>query len=137
MADAGAIAVVRLAARPMPLPVWAAGNRIVSVLMPQQDQRVMLAPYVASTETLHLFPCRGIIRGTVQDGDDPVTNKLVVLIHRSSMRVVASTRSQEDGSFEFRDIYDDAQYLALAVDATRQAPTRNAVVADYLTPVLT
>lgn len=135
MADAGAIAINRPIATAMPLPVWAAGSREVLLVNRPTAGRMRLAVYAADTASLGLYPRNGRIAGTVQAAGQSLAGKWVILIYRDSFRVVATTRTNEAGGFEFDELWEGGKYLAVTLESLEPQPTQNAVVADYLTPV--
>jgi 3-dehydroquinate synthase class II len=119
----------------MPLSVWAAGDRTVTVLNRTMTQGMRLATYVSDAATAHLIDRNGSIAGTVLVNGEPQSGRWVVLVYRETFKIVAATRSAEDGSFAFTELYEGGKYLALAMDSLNDAPTYNALVSDYLTPV--
>lgn len=137
MADAGAIGINRPIATAMPLPVWAAGSREVSLVNRPTAGRMRMAVYAADTSTLHPYPRNGRIAGTVQAAGQSLAGKWVILIYRDSFRVVAATRTNAAGGFEFDELWEGGKYLAVTLQSLEPQPTQNAVVADYLTPVTT
>jgi hypothetical protein len=99
--------------------------------------RQRLAVYAADTTTLHLYPRNGRIAGTVQSAGQSLAGKFVMLIYRDSFRVVTTTRTNDAGNFEFEELWEGGKYLAVTMESLEPQPTQNAVVADYLTPVIT
>ena len=83
----------------------------------------------------HLLSHPSRLAGTVLVNNEPQAGKLVLLIYRATLRIIDSTVSAADGSWEFTELYPDGQYLVLAFDTLQGTPTYNALVADYLTPV--
>ena len=159
MADAGAIGVYRAAAVRLPLPVWAAGERAVTVLtrpsgrpMPlsiwaagervltQYQHRTALrsrrAWYVGGTLPSYALPCDGRLAGTVRINNVPQAGKRVLLLYRDSLLLIRSTVTADDGSWEFTELYAPGKYLALAFGEYPGSPLVNAMTADDLTPVL-
>lgn len=159
MADAGAIGVYRATAVRLPLPIWAAGEREVTVvsravmipmplsiwgagarlLTPYQRRtalRSRRAWYVGGSLPSYAFPCDGRLAGTVRINNVPQAGKRVILLYRDSLLLIRSTVTADDGSWEFTELYAPGKYLALAMADYPGAPAVNAMTADYLTPVL-
>lgn len=159
MADAGAIGVYRATAVRLPLPIWAAGERAVTVLyrpavvpaplpiwaagerLPTHHQRRTAlrsrrAWYVGGALPSYALPCDGRLAGTVRINNVPQAGKRVLLLYRDSLLLLRSTITADDGSWEFTELYAPGKYLALAFGEYPGSPAVNAMTADYLTPVL-
>ena len=157
MASVGAIGVYRPVSVRLPLPVWAAGNRNVSLLQKpliqiqslpiwaagqrlvtcqKRDDAIILrtAWYVGGGVSL-VIPRRGRIAGHVWVEGVPQADKMVLLFYRPSLRLIASIRTDADGVFEFRELYSTGRYLVLSLDDGVNAPSTNALVSDYVLPV--
>lgn len=117
------------------LSVWAAGERITSLIHRRVPWRLRVPHYVGGSVAAHLLPHQSRLAGTVLVNNEPQGGKLVLLIYRATLRIVDSTVSAPDGSWEFTELYPDGQYLVLAFDTLQAAPEYNALAADYLTPV--
>ena len=157
MASVGAIGVYRPASMRLPLRVWAAGNRNVSLLQKplvqiqslpiwaagqrlvtcqKRDNAITLrtAWYVGGGVSL-VIPRDGRIAGHVRVDGVPQADKMVLLFYRPSLRLIASTRTDADGVFEFRELVSIGRYLVLSLDDGVNAPSTNALVSDYVLPV--
>lgn len=157
MADAGEIGVYRAISIRQALSVWAAGEREVTSLyrsaslrqalsvwaageretttLKRIPWRVRIPYYVGGESSPHFLEHQSRLAGTVLINNEPQAGKMVLLIYRDTLRIIDSTVSADDGSWEFTELYPDGQYLVLAFDTLTGAPTYNALVADYLTPV--
>lgn len=117
------------------LDVWAAGERITSLLQRRVSWRVRVPYYVGGTVAAHLLSHQSRLAGTVLVNGEQQSGKLVLLIYRATLRIIDSTVSDENGAWEFSELYPDGQYLVLAFDTLQGTPGYNALIADYLTPV--
>jgi len=135
MADAGEIAVYRPTSIRQSLSVWAAGERTLTTLHRRIPWRLRVPYYVGGGVAAHLLAHQSRLAGTVLVNGEPQSGKLVLLIYRATLRIIDSTISDENGAWEFSELYPDGQYLVLAFDALQGAPSYNALIADYLTPV--
>lgn len=158
MADAGTIGTYRPATYRQPLAIWAAGERVVTPLTapvtwrqllsvwaagerisPRQYRRLpwraRMAFYVGGTLPSYVPLHDGRLAGTVQIDNVPQAGKRVVLIYRSTLSLIRSTVTDDNGAWEFTEIAADGQYLALAFSDFPGEPAMNAMAADYLTPV--
>jgi hypothetical protein len=157
MADLGAIGVYRPVSLRMALPVWAAGNRFVSLLQKpivhiqslpvwaagrrlitcqQKDASICLrtAWYVGGVSLV--TPRNGRIAGQVRVEGVLQADKMVLLFYRPTLKLIASTRTDAEGAFEFLELYPAGRYLVLSLDDLVNAPSTNALVSDYVLPVM-
>ena len=83
-------------------------------------------------------PCRGSISGRIMDNGKPVVGALVVLMNRAGysdfFSPVARTVSGAAGEYDFKNI---PEWLKYAVVAEFLNDSKNSVVEDYITPVVT
>lgn len=119
-----------------PLAIWAAGERISPRLYRRLPWRARMAFYVGGTLLSYSLPRDGRLAGTVRINNVPHAGKRVVLIYRSTLTLIRSTVTDDNGAWEFTELYAPGQYLALAFGDFPGEPAVNAMTADYLTPVL-
>ena len=158
MADSGAVVMFRPVTIRMPLPVWAAGERQVSQ---KQQPATLIQPLPvwaagirtvtgqASKATVPLrtawyvgggvslvTPRHGRIAGHVIVEGLPQPDRRVLLFYRATLTLVASTRTDDEGAFEFGEIYQNGRYWVVALDELVGTPAFNALVSDYVLPVI-
>lgn len=92
-----------------------------------------MAIIMSATGLVHrgIFAGDKRIAGTVTV-DAAGAARQVLLLIRDYSRVIAVTRSADDGSYSFEALNGNKTYLVLALDRSNQA---NAAVADRITPV--
>lgn len=79
-------------------------------------------------------PGVGAIFGITSE-DGVAAQKRVVLMDRSSLKIVAKTTADEDGAYAFTGLNPDTNdYLVFAVDDDG-APAKDALIRDYITPI--
>ena len=100
---------------------------------------------LATARAAHIYYGRGYFSGLAPDPTDPdgVDGRFrklnepargrIVLIERSSMRIVATTLSAPDGTWEIGGIAADRYYMVLGFDDTG---AQNAAVQDWVKPAL-
>jgi hypothetical protein len=79
-------------------------------------------------------PGVGAIFGITSE-DGVAAQKRVVLMDRSSLKIVAKTTADTDGAYSFTGLNPDTNdYLVFAVDDDG-APAKDALIRDYITPI--
>lgn len=139
MADAGAIGVMHSGPGIDQLAVWAAGTHVVLVDDFSIGRYADLYPTYAYSSAVeyHQLARNGRIAGTLQSAGVPMVDTWVFLTYRLTAQVIAGTRTDALGRFEFTGLYPDAKYLVSAYESRANPPGYNVVNADYITPVLT
>jgi hypothetical protein len=157
MASVGAIGVYRPVSVRLPLSVWAAGNRSVSLLQKpivhiqslpiwaagnrlitcqaRHDAMALRTAWYVGGGVSWVTPRNGRIAGQFRVEGVPQADKMVLLFYRPTLKLIASTRTDAGGTFEFCDLYPSGRYLVLGLDDLVNAPASNALVADYVLPV--
>lgn len=138
MADAGAIGVTHSSPEILQLPIWAAGVQAVLYDDFSIDRYADLYPAYAYTSAVeyHNLPRNGRIAGTLLSAGVPKVDTWVFLSYRLTAQVIAGTRTDANGNFEFTGLYPNAKYLVSAYESRTNPPGYNVVNADYITPVL-
>ena len=117
------------------LPVWAAGNRTVTSQASWASVPLRTAWYVGGGVLL-VTPRNGRIAGHVVVEGLPQPDRRVLLFYRATLQLVASTRTDDEGAFEFGELYPDGRYWVVTLDELAGAPAFNALVSDYVLPVI-
>lgn len=157
MAEVSVVGFYRLVTVRMPLPVWAAGSRQVThtdksacliqplptwaagyrrITNPINPVSLVLrtAWYVGGGISL-VTQRTGRIAGRVQVDGIPQADKPVLLFYRPTLKLVASTQTDVNGTFAFYELVPDGRYLVLGLDDLAQSPSFNALVSDDVVPV--
>ena len=116
------------------LPTWAAGDRMISHPIKPLSLALRTAWYVGGGVSL-VTPRHGRIAGRVQVDGIPQTDKPVLLFYRPTLKLVASTQTDQHGAFAFYELVSEGRYLVLGLDDLAQSPSFNALVSDDVVPV--
>lgn len=119
---------------------WAEKDRTAFPIVPTWSDEVTVERYPTYAYTggnYHEIARNGRIAGTLQSAGVPMVDTWVFLTYRLTAQVVAGTRTDALGRFEFTGLYPDAKYLVSAYESRANPPGYNVVNADYITPVLT
>ena len=117
------------------LSVWAAGNRTVTSQASRASVTLRTAWYVGGGVSL-VTPRHGRIAGHVIVEGLPQPDRMVLLFYRATLQLVASTRTDDEGVFEFGELYPDGRYWVITLDELAGTPAFNALISDYVLPVL-
>ena len=118
-----------------PLSVWAAGNRTVTSQASRASVPLRTAWYVGGGVSL-VTPRNGRIAGHVIVEGLPQPDRMVLLFYRATLQLVASTRTDDEGVFEFGELYPDGRYWVITLDELAGTPAFNALISDYVLPVM-
>jgi len=157
MASEGAVGIYRPVSLRLPLPIWAAGERQVIPMQKAASLTQSLPVWAAGTRLITypdhkcfvplrsawyvgggvslITPRTGRIAGRVQVDGIPQADQLVLLFYRPTLKLIASTKTDQDGAFAFRELVPEGRYLVLSLDDLAKPPAHNALVADYVLPV--
>ena len=117
-----------------PLPTWAAGDRMISHPIKPVSLALRTAWYVGGGISL-VTQRTGRIAGRVQVDGIPQADKPVLLFYRPTLKLIASTQTDQNGAFAFGELVPDGRYLVLGLDDLAQSPSFNALVSDDVVPV--